>query len=175
MRSNYLFGEPRNGRAVAITILTVLIAALCCCNEPKDKGTTQQQALSSSEKIDSGKWKSANECAEAAAKFWNRNEWKDQNESGKSVTYTNHYNAKLNKCLVDVHGVEAVTKGEVYESDHIYDALENKVLGARWLTKKAVDPDAEAQQTVFIKDGRPVRQPEDVAAFVPWFNGLMVD
>src|ERR1035438_6888599 len=75
-------------------------------------------------------------CAEAAGKFWNRHDWKDEQEF-QVTSYTSHYNKNLNKCLVDVHGVLHLPKGKVSESDHVYDALEDTVLGGRVLLRRS--------------------------------------
>jgi hypothetical protein len=66
-------------------------------------------------------------CTEAAERFWQRYDWKTQ-QNLRVTSYTSHYNKNLNRCFVDVHGVRPL-KGKVYESDHVFDALENTVLG----------------------------------------------
>jgi glutaredoxin 2 len=112
-------------------------------------------------------------CTEAAEKFWSRHEWKDQHDLTQITSYTSHYNKNLAKCLVDVHGVLTLN-GKVVESDHVYDALEDTVLCGRLLVRKAV-PDGEIESVVLIKDGRPVRDKQEAALFVPWFQSLMTE
>ena len=59
-------------------------------------------------------------CTETAEKFWSRHDWKDEQDFHQVTSYTSHYNKNLNKCLVDVHGVQLL-KGKVLESDHVYE------------------------------------------------------
>jgi glutaredoxin 2 len=76
-------------------------------------------------------------CTQAAEKFWNRHDWKDQQDLHESVRYTSHYNKNLNKCLVDVHGIELLSgEKKVSVSDHVYDALEDTILGGRVILRK---------------------------------------
>lgn len=90
-------------------------------------------------------------------------------------SYTSHYNKKLNKCLVDVHGLTIVSgEHKVMESDHIYDALEDTVLGGR-ITLRKSGPDGEIESVVLIKDSHPIRDEQERVAFLPWFKGLMAE
>jgi hypothetical protein len=68
-------------------------------------------------------------CTDAADKFWKRHDWAGEQDVQHINSYTSHYNKKLNKCFVDVHGVTLLTdQHKVMESDHIYDALEDTVV-----------------------------------------------
>jgi hypothetical protein len=111
-------------------------------------------------------------CTEASEKFWNRHDWKDQHEPSQITSYTSHYNKGLTRCLVDVHGISTLA-GKVAESDHVYDALEDTVLGGRWIVKKAGAEDV--LNVILIKDGRTIKDKQEAAAFVPWFQGLMTE
>jgi hypothetical protein len=112
-------------------------------------------------------------CTEAADKFWKRHDWAGRQDAHVIDSYTSHYNKKLNKCLVDVHGL-ALVSGEqkVMESDHIYDALEDTDLGGRVVLRKG-QQDGEIESVVLIKDGSGIRDEQERAAFLPWFHGLM--
>lgn len=112
-------------------------------------------------------------CTQAAEKFWNRHDWKDRQDLREMVSYTSHYNKNLNKCLVDVHGVYLL-EGKVSESDHVYDALEDSVLGGRVLLRKG-GIEGEVENVVLVKDGRTIRDEQEMAAFIPWFQSLMAD
>ena len=111
-------------------------------------------------------------CTEAAEKFWNRHEWKDQHEPGQITSHTSHYKKRLTKCLVDVHGISTLS-GKVAESDHVYDALEDAVLAGRWIVRKAGAEDV--LNVILIKDGRTIKDKQEAASFVPWFQGLMTE
>jgi hypothetical protein len=114
-------------------------------------------------------------CTDAADKFWKRHDWAHQQDVHEMNSYTSHYNKKLNKCLVDVHGLTLVSgEHKVMESDHIYDALEDSVLGGRVLLRKG-EPDGEIESVVLIKDGHLIRDEQERAAFLPWFQGLMAE
>jgi len=112
-------------------------------------------------------------CTEAAEKFWKRHDWIGQQDVHETNSYTSHYNRKLNKCLVDVHGLSLLSsQHKVMESDHVYDALEDTVLGGRVVLRKG-GQDGEIESVVLIKDGRALRDEQERAAFIPWFQGLM--
>src|ERR1017187_2237264 len=114
-------------------------------------------------------------CTEAADKFWKRNDWAAQQDVHEINSYTSHYNKKLNKCFVDVHGLSLLSsEHEVMESDHVYDALEDIVLGGRVILRKGRQ-DGEIESVALIKDGRAIRDEQERATFLPWFQGLMVD
>jgi hypothetical protein len=66
------------------------------------------------------------------------------------------------------------SRGEVSESDHVYDALENSVLGGRVLLRKG-GIDGEIKAVVSIKDGRTIRDRQEAASFTPWFQSLMTE
>jgi hypothetical protein len=92
-----------------------------------------------------------------------------------SFRYTSHYNKKLNKCFVDVHGLTLVSdEHKAMESDHIYDALEDTVLGGRVILRKD-GQDGQIESVVLIKDSHPIRDEQERAAFVPWFQSLMAE
>ncbi len=112
-------------------------------------------------------------CSEASEKFWSRHDWKDEHDLSQITSYTSHYNKKLNKCLVNVHGISP-NMGKVLESDHVYDALEDTVLCGRVLTRKSF-PDGDIQSVVLIKDGKPIRNKQEATSFEPWFLSLMTE
>jgi hypothetical protein len=114
-------------------------------------------------------------CTEAAEKFWKRHDWKDQHDLSQITSYTSHYNKTLNKCLVDVHGVLLLSsEKKVSESDHIYDALEDTVLGGQVILRKG-GPEGEIEAMVLVQDGHAIRDEQKRAAFVPWFQSLMTE
>jgi hypothetical protein len=158
-----------------ISSLAVIVCSLYACSRAAGgrPGASAVNAATPPDGVER-ELKQSKFCSDAAANFWNRHNWKD-GETGEVArhTYTNHFNKALNKCLVDVHGLEPIEKGQVFETDHIYDALENKVLAARLITKKNSDPGAEVVRLALIKDGQFVKNKEEVATFMPWFEGLM--
>lgn len=111
-------------------------------------------------------------CTDAAEKFWARHDWKNQHDMQNIVTYTSHYNKTLNKCLVDVHGVSLKDQGQVMESEHVYDAFEDTVIGGRVLLRKG-GVEGAIQTVLFIKDGHTVRDKQETALVQPWFDTLM--
>jgi hypothetical protein len=60
------------------------------------------------------------------------------------------------------------------ESDHVYDALGDIVLGGRRILRKGRQ-DGEIESVVLIKDGRAIRDEQERAAFIPWFQSLMAE
>ena len=114
-------------------------------------------------------------CTEAAEKFWKRHGWIGQQDVHVINSYTSHYNRKLNKCFVDVHGLSLLSsQHEVMESDHVYDALEDTVLGGRGILRKG-GQDGEIESVVLIKDSRALRDQQERATFIPWFQSLMAE
>lgn len=75
--------------------------------------------------------------------------------------------------MVDVH-VVSLLKGEVSESDHVYDALEDTVLGGRVLLRKG-GLDGEIETVVLVKDGHTIRDKQEAASFAPQFQKLMTE
>ena len=114
-------------------------------------------------------------CTDAADKFWKRHDWAAQNDVQNINSYTSHYNKKANKCFVDVHGVALVSgENKVIESDHVYDALEDTVLGGRLVLKKR-GPDGEVLSVILVRDGRTIKDAQERQAFTPWFQSLMAE
>jgi len=114
-------------------------------------------------------------CTEAADKFWKRHDWAGQQDLEHINSYTSHYNKKLNKCFIGVHGLTLVSgQHKVMESDHIYDALEDTVIGGRIILRKD-GQDGEIESVVLIKDSHPIRDQQERAGFLPWFQGLMAE
>jgi len=114
-------------------------------------------------------------CSEAADKFWKRHDWAGQQDAQVINSYTSHYNKKLNKCFVDVHGLTLVSaEHKVMESDHIYDALEDTVIGGRVILRKG-GQDGEIESVVLIRNSRPIRDERERATFLPWFQSLMAE
>lgn len=64
-------------------------------------------------------------CADQAAKTWKSGEW----DKLKNATYSNHYNASMNKCLMRIENSLPDRSGAVFASDRIVDAYEGKVYG----------------------------------------------
>ena len=114
-------------------------------------------------------------CTEAADKFWKRHDWAGQQDAHMINSYTSHYNKRLNKCFVDVHGLALLSaEHKVMEADHVYDALEDTVVGGRVILRKG-GQDGEIQSVVLIRDGHPIRDEQERAAFLPWFQSLMAE
>jgi len=114
-------------------------------------------------------------CTEAADKFWKRHDWAAEQDVQHLNSYTSHDNKKLNKCLVEVHGLTLVSdQHKAMEPDHIYDALQDTVLGGR-VTLRKNGQDGEIESVALIKDSHPIRDQQERAAFLPWFQGLMAE
>jgi hypothetical protein len=141
------------------------------CHVPDQSAIADSQTPVVDPKIEELKY--SRFCTEAAEKFWSRHDFKENQDVRRIVSYTSHYNKKLNKCLVDVHS-SYLLKGEVSETDHVYNALEDTVLGGRVLLRKG-GLDGEIETVAFIKDGRTIRDKREAAVFVPWFQGLMTE
>ena len=56
----------------------------------------------------------------------------------------------------------------------MYDALEDTVLCGRVLVKKG-GPDGDIESVVLIKDGITIRDKQEAASLVPWFQSLMTE
>ncbi len=154
--------------AFAAALLTFCVA----CQVPDQHQSAS--AISQKKAVDSRmeELKYSQFCSEAAGKFWSRHDWKDEHDLQFS-SYTSHYSKTMNKCLVDVHSV-TLSKEKALESDHVYDALEGAVLGGRVLVRKA-GAEGDIESVLFVKDGRTIRDKQEVASFVPWFQSLMTE
>jgi hypothetical protein len=64
-------------------------------------------------------------CAEQAAKTWKLGGW----DKLKNATYSNHYNASMNKCFMRIENSLPDRTGAVFTSDRIVEAYEGKVYG----------------------------------------------
>jgi hypothetical protein len=115
-------------------------------------------------------------CARAAKEFFERPEWKSA-QPGHAQGYTSHFNKGLNKCLVNVRTMQIVAKShEVLEMNHIYHALEGRVLGGKILTKKIVGGGEEKVVSItLVKDGKFIRDASEAATVLTWFDRLMED
>ena len=113
-------------------------------------------------------------CARAAKEFF---EPRKDDAIADSITYTSHFNKALGKCLVKIQRSVLVKElSNVLEMNHIYDALEGKVLGGKILTKKIVKGDEpKVVSIMLLKDGRTIRDPTEAAAVMLWFDRLMED
>jgi len=157
-------------------LLIVVAAALlsfgvaCQVDDQHEQGSKKPTADARMEEL-----KYSQFCTEAADKFWKRHDWAGQQDVQHINSYTSHYNKKLNKCFVDVHGLTLVSdEHKVMESDHIYDALEDTVLGGRVILRKD-GQDGQIESVVLIKDSHPIRDEQERAAFIPWFQSLMAE
>jgi hypothetical protein len=113
-------------------------------------------------------------CARAAEDFMKRPQWETQLFDTQS--YTSHYNNKLRKCLVNVQRIQLVTnKDEVFEMNHVYDAIEGRIVGGKLLTKKPIGAEPKVVSTVLLKGERFIRDPAEVTAALLWFDNLMED
>lgn len=114
-------------------------------------------------------------CARAAKEYMSRPEWKSP-QLFDSLSYTSHYNSKLNKCLVHVRRTQLVKdKNEVFEMNHVYDAIEGRVIGGKLLTKKPIGAEPKVVGILLLRGERFVRDPAEAAAVLPWFDSLMED
>jgi hypothetical protein len=114
-------------------------------------------------------------CARAAKEYMNRPEWKAP-PLFDALSYTSHYNGKLNKCLVNVRRTQLVKdKDEVFEMNHVYDAIEGRVIGGKLLTKKPIGAEPKVVGIVLLKGERFIRDPAEAATVLPWFDSLMED
>ena len=113
-------------------------------------------------------------CARAAKEFF---EPRKDDAIADSITYTSHFNKALGKCLVKIQRILLVKESSnVLEMNHIYDALEGKVLGGKILTKKMVKgEEPNVVGIMLLKDGKTIRDPDEAAAVVLWFDRLMDD
>lgn len=158
---------PSSNRIVVLSALAIVSVA---CQVAEHHG-----AASAASTVDSrmDELKYSRFCTDAAERFWSRHDWKNQQDLHHVDSYTSHYNRNLNKCFVDVHGL-VLLKGELLESDHVFDALENTHLGGRDVLRKG-GLDGEVESVALIKDGRAIRERQERLSFVPWFQGLMTE
>lgn len=59
------------------------------------------------------------------------------------------------------------------ETNHIYDALEGRVLGGEIRTKKIVEGNEEVVGIAVLKNGEFIRDPSQAASVLIWLEGLM--
>lgn len=115
-------------------------------------------------------------CAKAARDFGSQNEWKEKRKLHLSMSITSHFNRSLNKCLVKVRSIDTVPKtGEIMEMNHIYDSLDGNVLGGKIFLKVRDGTDYKIKTVTLVKDEKFIREPSEAAAFVQWFDALMVE
>jgi hypothetical protein len=156
---------------IAVLIVAVLSGIACKVADRREGDSATSQKSAADSRMEELKYSQF--CTEAASKFWSRHDWKDQLDIRQMVLYTSHYNKHLNKCLVDVHQI-SVLNGETSESDYVHDALENTVLGVRVVLRKG-GLEGEIENVLLVKDGRRIRDKQEAASFVPWFQGLMTE
>src|ERR1700684_3297775 len=90
-------------RIVVFAVAIVIFGTACKVADQRGATSTTSQNSVVNPGMDELKYSQF--CTEAAEKFWNRHEWKDQHEIRQIASYTSHYNKKLNKCLVDVYQI----------------------------------------------------------------------
>ena len=173
--------ERISAKLSSIILLSLLLLTFSCnISRYREAQKTDETAKSKLPKADEpdarfDDLKRSKFCADAAEAFWKRNNWKDEKDPLDQSSYTSHYNKSMNECLVDVHGVNLeIEKGKIYESDGIFDALENKSIAGRWQVKKDANPDTEPERYMLIKGGHRVEK-GDAASFLPWFETLMTN
>jgi hypothetical protein len=105
----------------------------------------------------------------------NRPEWKSSQLFDKQ-SWTSHYNNKLNKCLVNVRRIQLFKdKDEVFEMNHVYDAIEGRIIGGKLLTKKPIGAEPKVVGIVLLQGERLIRDPAEAATVLAWFDSLMED
>jgi hypothetical protein len=165
--------KPMFARIVVLATAPLMFGVACQVADQHETASSAAQKVALDSRMEALKYSKF--CTDSAAQFWNRHKWKDQHDLSQITSYTSHYSKKLNKCLVDVHGVLLMTsEDKVSESDHIYDALEDAVLGGRVILRKG-GPEGEIEAMVSIQDGHDIRDEQKKAAFVPWFQSLMIE
>jgi hypothetical protein len=115
--------------------------------------------------------KRAQFCARAAREFMSQPNWKTDSMCD-SQSHTSHFNSRLGKCLVEVKRSRLVEgKNEVLEMRHVYDAIGGKTLGGRIATKTINSE--KLVSVLIVKDGRFIRNSEEIVAAAAWFESLM--
>ena len=66
-------------------------------------------------------------------------------------------------------------KNEIFEMNHVYDAIEGRVIGGKIVTKAPIGPNPKIINTVLLRGDRFVRDPAEGAAALIWFDRLMED
>ena len=114
-------------------------------------------------------------CSKAAKDFMNDPGW-DDFRTHWALSHTSHYSNSLNKCLVSVRRVRIILeKNEIFEMNHVYDAIEGRVIGGKIVTKAPIGPNPKIINTVLLRGDRFVRDPAEGAAALIWFDRLMED
>ena len=112
-------------------------------------------------------------CSKWARTFQERPEWQ-----GSNATFTSHFNKNLEKCLVEVTS-SSIVSGEVMESHHVYDALENKMIGGEIVMKKLPKKDGQEKvlSIVMVRNGKILGKKQLQAAreAYAWYQTLMSD
>ncbi len=162
-------------------LLIILSSSLLTfsCGNVRSYATSDESAKSEAVKADADAkfedLKHSKFCADAAEAFWKRNNWKDGTDLLDQSSYTNHFNKSMNKCLVDVHELNLeIEKDKVYESDNVFDALENKGIAVKQRITRKADPATEPGRYVLIRDGHLVGE-DDAPSFLSWFETLMTN
>ena len=115
-------------------------------------------------------------CTKAASEFRKQPEWREASKLHMSVSFTSHFNKTLNKCLVKVSSSDLIEKtSRVMETNHIYDALENTVLGGKILLKVRDGNDYKVETITMVRDGKVLgkNNPDAASEAYQWFDTLM--
>ena len=112
-------------------------------------------------------------CLKAMQDFKNTPDWKDSAKDSLSLSFSSHYNKKMGKCLVRVERMDSVPSGGYLELVHVWDALENIVLGGMVTSRKKMGS-AEGARVTMVRGGKFVDRQEAAETYV-WFNDLMTD
>ena len=113
-------------------------------------------------------------CSKAMRDFKNAPEWKAAAKESLSLSFSSHYNKRMGKCLVEVKSVDIVSSGGYLERDHVWDALENILLGGVTTFRKKMGSD-EGAYVVMSRAGKIISDKQQAAETYAWFNTLMMD
>ena len=143
-------GKNRHDREVIeMRLLIAVAAALPLCFGVACQLADQDKPASRRSIVDARmeELKYSQFCTEAADKFWKRHDWAGQQDAHVINSYTfSLQEAFHEESFVDVHGLTLVSaEHKVMESDHIYDALEDTVLGGRVILRKREDRTARSK------------------------------
>jgi len=144
------------------------LAALLACGS--------LQALSQSSYTLDEDLKHSQFCAKAAVDFRKRPEWSNDSEPH---VFTNHFNKVLGKCLVMVVTSTYLREQKaIFETSHVYDALEGTVLGGKITSKTTPRTnDRAADRILMVRDGKTIGRdsPDEAREAYRWFESLMKD
>jgi hypothetical protein len=112
-------------------VLTVALA-LASCGQPVSQSTSQASAPIAPPRDSSRiEYEFAEKCGNDARNWYHHFiEEGSPSEEQRTITYSNHYNSRLNKCFADVTQLKATRDNGMFTNRFLIDVNENREVGS---------------------------------------------